>query len=147
MGTSFSAPVQTDPGAHLTSYTIGTWWFPLVKRSGRGVDHPYLSNTEFDEIVELYLCSSFRPSWPDEGWTLLLTLHILWRNILIFGENFGSCHLNPLNAELNPICHLLALLGAHHILHVSRISFNPPVLFFKLSLFALYADVYIAVNM
>jgi len=30
-------------------------------------------------------------------------------------------YLNPLNAELNPICHLLALLGAHHILHVSRI--------------------------
>jgi len=30
--------------------------------------------------------------------------------------------INPLNAELNPICHLLALLGAHHILHVSRIS-------------------------
>jgi uncharacterized ubiquitin-like protein YukD len=29
---------------------------------------------------------------------------------------------NPLKAELNPICHLLALLGAHHILHVSRIS-------------------------
>ena len=28
---------------------------------------------------------------------------------------------NPLNAELNPICFLLALLGAHHILHVSRI--------------------------
>ena len=29
--------------------------------------------------------------------------------------------VNPLNAELNPIYHLLALLGAHHILHVSRI--------------------------
>jgi hypothetical protein len=29
--------------------------------------------------------------------------------------------IDPLNAELNPICHLLALLGAHHILHVSRI--------------------------
>jgi len=28
--------------------------------------------------------------------------------------------LNPLNAELNPICHLLALLGVH-FLHVSRI--------------------------
>jgi hypothetical protein len=26
---------------------------------------------------------------------------------------------NPLNAELIPICHLLALLGAHHIFHVS----------------------------
>ena len=29
--------------------------------------------------------------------------------------------INPLNAKLNPICHLLALLGTHHILHVSRI--------------------------
>ena len=27
----------------------------------------------------------------------------------------------PLNHELNPVCHLLALLGAHHILHVFRI--------------------------
>jgi hypothetical protein len=31
---------------------------------------------------------------------------------------------NPLKAELNPICHLLALLGAHPILHVSRIKVN-----------------------
>ena len=31
---------------------------------------------------------------------------------------------NTLNAKLNPICHLLALLGAHHILHVSRIRVN-----------------------
>jgi hypothetical protein len=30
-------------------------------------------------------------------------------------------YINPFNAKLNPICHLLALLGAHHILHVSRI--------------------------
>ena len=29
--------------------------------------------------------------------------------------------LNPLNAELNPIRHLLALVGTHHIVHVSRI--------------------------
>jgi len=28
---------------------------------------------------------------------------------------------NALNPELNPICYLLALLGAHHFLHVSRI--------------------------
>jgi hypothetical protein len=31
---------------------------------------------------------------------------------------------NPFNAELIPICYLLALLGAHHILHVSRIRVN-----------------------
>jgi len=29
--------------------------------------------------------------------------------------------LNPFNTELNLICHLLALLGAQQILHVSRI--------------------------
>jgi hypothetical protein len=29
---------------------------------------------------------------------------------------------NPLNAELIPVYHLLALSGAHHILHVGRIS-------------------------
>ena len=29
--------------------------------------------------------------------------------------------INPLNSKLNPICHLLALLEAHNILHVSRI--------------------------
>ena len=28
---------------------------------------------------------------------------------------------NPLNSKLNPICHLLVLLGAHPILHISRI--------------------------
>jgi hypothetical protein len=29
--------------------------------------------------------------------------------------------INPLNAKLNPICHLLALVGAHPVFHVSRI--------------------------
>jgi len=38
-------------------------------------------------------------------------------------EGNGRCPvvINPSNAELNPICHLLALLGAHPILHVSGI--------------------------
>jgi len=31
---------------------------------------------------------------------------------------------NPLNADLNPICHLLVLLGAHPILYISRIRVN-----------------------
>jgi len=42
--------------------------------------------------------------------------------------------VNPLNAELNPICHLLAFLGAHHILHISRIGVNR----FLLSTTAIY---------
>jgi len=42
----------------------------------------------------------------------------------MFLQNNVQYLFNPLNAELNPICHLLALLGAHHILHVSRIRVN-----------------------
>jgi hypothetical protein len=42
---------------------------------------------------------------------------------------------NLLNAELNPICHLLALLGAHPIFHVSRITVKavifPPMMSIK----------------
>ena len=41
-------------------------------------------------------------------------------------SNFSIAHaplfqLNPLNAELNPICHLLALLGGATIVVVSRL--------------------------
>ena len=36
----FSAPIQTSPGAHPASCTMGTGSFPGVKRPGRGVDHP-----------------------------------------------------------------------------------------------------------
>jgi len=51
---------------------------------------------------------------------LRLHLVLIWREV-----NLSAHHLryqiNPLNAELNPICHLLALLGAHHILHVGKL--------------------------
>jgi len=33
-------------------------------------------------------------------------------------------YVNPLKTELNPICHLLALLGAQHTFHISRIRVN-----------------------
>jgi len=49
--------------------------------------------------------------------------------INFYGNNF----INPLNAELNPICHFLALLGAHHILHISRIRVKHECRISKLS--------------
>ena len=69
--------------------------------------------------------------------TLLLIYHshihtVVSYRIILWGNSCHSIHIfwikkrairfiNPLNAELNPICHLLALLGAQHILHVSKI--------------------------
>ena len=61
------------------------------------------------------------------------TINVLWNNkipllgciLLVIATSHttmhGSMNINPLNPELNPICYLLALLGAHHFLHVSRI--------------------------
>jgi len=45
-------------------------------------------------------------------------------NLNVFNEIGNDiCQLivNPLKPELNPIFYLLALLGAHHFVHVSRI--------------------------
>jgi len=36
----FSTPVETGSEAHPASYTRGTWSFPGVKLTGRGVDQP-----------------------------------------------------------------------------------------------------------
>ena len=60
---SFSAPVQTGPGAYPASCTTGTGSFTGIKRPGRGVDHPPTSIAEVKERVELYLYSPSGPSW------------------------------------------------------------------------------------
>jgi len=56
-GARFFVPVQTGPGAHPASYTMGTGSFPGVKRPGRVVDHPPQSSAEVKERVELWLYS------------------------------------------------------------------------------------------
>jgi len=61
----------------------------------------------------------------------------------------GMCHvelviiINSLNPELNPICYLLALLGAHHFLHVSRIRVKFLSLRLIMSYIYIYIDIYI----
>ena len=57
----FSAHVQTDPGAHPASYTVGIGSLPAVKRPGHGADHPTPTSAEVEGRVELYICS---PSGP-----------------------------------------------------------------------------------
>ena len=51
--------------------------------------------------------------------------------ILRFYDSYHAVFIysfNPLNAELNPIRHLLALVGARHVVHISRIRVksHPP---------------------
>jgi len=55
------------PWAHPASYTMGTGSFPGVKQPGRDVDHPPPSRGEVKEGVDLYVYSSFGPSWAVLG--------------------------------------------------------------------------------
>ena len=59
VGAKFFARVETCPGAHPSSYTMGTESFLGVKRPGRGVDHPLQRSSEVQERVELYMYSPF----------------------------------------------------------------------------------------
>ena len=76
--------------------------------------------TDFHKVLPAPNFTKIRYIWRDWGgrWTC--------RNWQVLSDAIGtrikqSQQLNPLNPELNPICYLLALLGAHHFLHVSRI--------------------------
>ena len=59
----------------------------------------------------------------------------------------GAEQINSLNAELNPICYLLALLGAHHFLHVSRIRVKSLTLRLLMSHIYTYIYIYIYIYM
>jgi len=63
-GARFSTPVQTGPGAHPTSFTTVTGYFPEVRRPERFVYHTPSSSAEVKERVELYINSLPGPSWP-----------------------------------------------------------------------------------
>ena len=67
------------------------------------------------------MCNNFGPNYY-----VYSLLNLYFGVIVVFVE----CNLrvwffiNPLNAELNPICYLLALLEVHHFIHISRIRVN-----------------------
>ena len=77
-----------------------------------------LTKTECAKLSDLFLkevacCCTLQ---------LLVTFLYILRMACLKQDEACSCrYLTLLNAELNPICHLLALLEPHHILHVSRI--------------------------
>jgi hypothetical protein len=68
-GRDFYAPVQTGPVTNPNSYTTRTaFFFPGVKRPGRGVDHlPHLYG-EVKKRVELYISTPLSVSaWQVRG--------------------------------------------------------------------------------
>jgi hypothetical protein len=73
VGTRFSAHVQTAPGAHPASYTMGTASFPGIKRPGRGVDHPPNLTPRLKKEYSYTSNSTSGPSWTVLGRTFTFT--------------------------------------------------------------------------
>ena len=75
----------------------------------------------------MFICSvmlerNYRRCYPqflDHVFFIIYKLHVAPARSVFYQT--VECLINPLKPELNPICYLLALLGAHHFLHVSRI--------------------------
>jgi len=63
----FSTPIQTGPGVHAASYTMGTRSFPGIKRLERGIDHQPPSSVEVKGRIDLYIYFPSGPSWPVLG--------------------------------------------------------------------------------
>jgi len=69
--------------------------------------------------------------FPLRGIELMTARPLAWPLRLL-----NWCSVNVWNAELNSICHLLVLLGARHIFHVSGLRVKVPYLDFKPSVTA-----------
>jgi hypothetical protein len=72
------------------------------------------------------------------GATVKTFLICQWRIFTLLNHTLQS--FKPLNAELNPICYLLAILGAHHFLHVCRIRVKSLTLRLLMSYIYIYSE-------
>ena len=77
-----------------------------------------------DVLTRNWFLSSFIPSGqlPSKAEYTAFIQFSTYRSVDSLTEHpWVAIYINPLNPELNLICYLLALLGAQHFLHVSRI--------------------------
>ena len=92
------------------------------------------SNTLYEQCADFLCSSSCLLLW-------LFTHQVTANRFIRIKYEFWIKFINPLNPTLNPICYLLALLGAHHFLHVSRIRVK--LLTFRLLMSYIYIYIYI----
>ena len=103
-------------------HTVALFNFKLWADYIRGIFAEFISSSVSSRSVKNLTCkrSMFHSRW-NYGyievlkWLLASCLSPLW---------YKNLDINPIKAELNPIRHLLALVGARHIVHVSRIRVN-----------------------
>ena len=130
--------MQSIFAAHPAVPYVHMYMFPLVQQWTKYLTVAWRSQ-QWGHVVDGYCKYEQRNVYcllDKSTWTVLYTasgllcyvnitvcMYVIWvTNIRV--SSFSLSVFNPLNAELNPTCHLLALLGAHHILRVSRVRVN-----------------------
>jgi len=118
--------------SHDFVWLIDTIKTQTAQKQNHRFFHPNCHDNTFpDKKYLLYRQGACSMGWSDDihiyffiinqldapPWLISNLMH----KILIYLHIIHLLTFNPLNDNLNPICHLLALLGAHHILYVSRI--------------------------
>jgi len=90
---------------------------------GEGANCEALHYAVCSRLLQISLpCVQVSPTMSIHLWCQLRSVEVM-HNLYELGPSYYTKHLfflNPLNAELNPTCHLVALLGVHHFPHVSR---------------------------
>ena len=79
-------------------------------------------NTGSHSVYSHDMCEIKKPLLKNVFWKVKYVTTLIQSHLNIKYE--FTFILNPLNAELNPICHLLALLGGATIVVVSRLRVN-----------------------
>jgi hypothetical protein len=82
----------------------------------------HLASKQASHLLNTILNTQQSLSWNIDSLSSIIIFHLLKKKKVDLSTFF---FFNSLNAKLNPVCHLLALLGAYRILHVSRIRVKP----------------------
>jgi hypothetical protein len=88
------------------------------------ISHKYIAQIYHTNISHKYIAQIYRTNISHKYITQIYHTNISHKYItqIQCGKNIKL--VNPLNAELNPICHLLALLGSATIVVVSSLRVN-----------------------
>ena len=113
VGARFSVPVQTNPGAHPASYTMGTGSFLQkgrggVKRPGRGIEHPHHLASRLKKEQSYTTTPPLGLRGLFQGELYLLLFPVIDKRVLL-KENLQTCNLTLLCQKI-PHCSVLFFL-------------------------------------
>ena len=97
--------------------------------------------------VSIYFKTILSLLFFEVSFSVFLKVWEIWETSLAKFRN-SYLSINPLNAELNPIRHLLALVGVRHIVHISKIRVKPHIipLFLPSGMFSIMLSVTFKTN-